>query len=276
RVWWIGVGLLAHFPFHAAGCYGGDTPGESAMDVVNSTYVPTLKSLLYAREKRAALADTAHAKACFVAMETTPGYPRLDGVENEARLIQAAFSGDCVSRVTSVTTLVHPTAAQVADHIGHCDVFHLACHAESDLTNPSRSRLILARTDPDGRGMERPDELFVEDIMRRSSSAGAAAGIAFLRACYSADNPAVGLSDEAIHLASAFHLAGFNHVLATLWSTRNNSCRAVAEKFYMYLFQGAQEPTHRSAAVAFHRAVNDLREDSWKNPLLWASFVHVG
>ncbi|KAL2167672.1 hypothetical protein VTG60DRAFT_933 [Thermothelomyces hinnuleus] len=242
RVWWIGVGLLAHFPFHAAGCYSSsdDGSGESAMDLVNSTYIPTLKSLLYAREKRAALPDTAHATACFVTMETTPGYPRLDGVEDEARLIQAAFppaaaAGTAADGVASFTTLVHPRAAQVADHIGHCDVLHLACHAKSDMTDPSRSNVVLARTDPDGRGVDRPDKLFVEDIMRKSSGAagaagGAAARIAFLRACYSADNPAVGLSDEAIHLASAFHLAGFTHA----------------------------------------------PESQGTNPFLWASFVHVG
>jgi hypothetical protein len=278
RIWWVGVGLLAHFPFHAAGRYGDDAPGESAMDLVNSSYVPTIKSLLYARERGTTLPNTAHARVCYVAMETTPGYPRLDGVEDEARLIQAALSS-----AAPPVTLLHPTAGQVADHIGRCDILHLACHGQSNLTDPSQSHLVLARTDPDGRGVERPDKLFVTDIMRRSSSSArttttttTATGIAFLRACYTADNPAVRLSDEVIHLASAFHIAGFSHVLATLWSTRNTSCGAVAERFYTHLLQGSPAPSHRDVAVAFHRAVNEWRENSGTNPLLWASFVHVG
>jgi CHAT domain-containing protein len=152
-------------------------------------------------------------------------------------------------------------------------VLHLACHGQSDLTDPSQSYLVLARTDLDGRSIKRQDKLFVREIMQRLTSGS---GIAFLRACYSADNPAFGLSDEVIHLASAFHLAGFNHVLGTLWSTRNDSCREVSETFYIYLLETNDEPSHKTVAVAFHCAVNDLRLNSLQNPLLWASFVHIG
>ncbi|KAL2133723.1 hypothetical protein VTI74DRAFT_1849 [Chaetomium olivicolor] len=40
-----------HFPFHATGCCDGMAPGESAMALVISTYLPTIKSLLYAGGK---------------------------------------------------------------------------------------------------------------------------------------------------------------------------------------------------------------------------------
>lgn len=160
---------------------------------------------------------------------------------------------------TSPSTLLHPTAAQVADHIGQYDILHLACPGKANLTNPSQSHLVLSRTDPDGRGVERPDKLFVTDIMRMSSPARTTTpGIAFLRACFAPDNPAVRLSDEVIYLASAFHVAGLNHVLATLRSTRNHSCGTVAKKLYTYIFQCSPEPNHRDTAVAFHRSVKEL------------------
>jgi CHAT domain-containing protein len=44
------------------------------------------------------------------------------------------------------------------------------------------------------------------------------AQLAFLSACQTARNPARDLLDEAIHLASAFQLAGYPHVVGTLWS----------------------------------------------------------
>jgi CHAT domain-containing protein len=266
RVWWIGVGLLAHFPFHAAGCYEKGQV-ECAMDIINSTYVPTIKSLLYAKQKDIILPNSPSAKTCFVTMENTPEHDSLEGVEEEAEHIRRILPEG------NSTVLHQPTATAVLTEIGQCNNLHLACHGKSDLSDPSKSYLTLVRTNPDERRTRRPDKLFVGDIMRKSTNGS---GIAFLRACYSADNPAHGLSDEVIHLASAFQLAGFSHVLGTLWSTRNGSCGEVSEKFYKYLLEGEQEPGHKQVALAFHRAVNDLRLDNLSNPLLWASFVHIG
>ncbi|KAF9768559.1 hypothetical protein IL306_014158 [Fusarium sp. DS 682] len=268
RVWWIGVGLLTHFPFHAAGNYD-NSEIDSAMDMVISTYSPTIKSLLYAMEKPMVNPNCPNAKTCFVTMEETPGYKRLDGVEDEARDIQQMLPHD------NSVILTQPTAADVTHQIGDCNMLHLACHGESDYTDPSRSHLVLARTDMDGRSIARQDKLYAGTIMK---TRGNGSGIAFLRACFSADNPAHGLSDEVIHLASAFQLSGFNHVLATLWSTRNSSCGEVSKRFYKNLLTEVNydQPSHRTVAVTFYRAVNELRLESMENPLLWASFVHIG
>lgn len=64
------------------------------------------------------------------------------------------------------------------------------------------------------------------------------AQIAYLSACFTAANAVDALADENIHLASAFQLAGFNHVLATMWKSNDIACVAVAKVFYAALFDG--------------------------------------
>jgi len=230
-------------------------------------YTSTIKTLLYAMEKPAAAPGAPGTKVCLATMENTPGHARLPGLEDEARAIRATLGAAAV-------VLAQPTAAAVARHLAECNVVHLACHGRSDFGHPSRSYLVLARTDGDGRGAAREDRLSVEDVLRRRTRAS---GIAFLRACFSADNPDHGLSDEAIHMASAFFLGGFNHVLATMWSTRNASCGAVSRRFYECLRdEGGREGDPLRVAWAFHRAVDELRRGAMGNPLLWASFIHMG
>lgn len=41
---------------------------------------------------------------------------------------------------------------------------------------------------------------------------------------------------ESIHIASVFVVAGFSHVLATLWESDDYACRQVAWEFYSHLF----------------------------------------
>jgi hypothetical protein len=225
RIWWIGVGLLAHRPFHTAGSYDCDQP-VGAMDMIASSYSSTLKILQYAMEKPFFLPGAPGTKVCLVTMENTPGHQHLPGLGDEAQAIRETL------RAGTSAVLTQQTAEEVAKEIEQCNIAHLACHGQSDFRNPSCSYLVLTRTDGYGRGIAREDRLFVEGIFKRRAQGS---GIPFLRACFTADNPDHGLSDEVIHMASAFHLSGFNHVLATMWSTRNTSCGVVSRKFYEYL-----------------------------------------
>jgi len=266
RIWWIGAGIIANLPFHAAGLYQGDHH-ESTMDVCLSTYIPTIKSLLYATEKELVLPDDPKSKNSFITMENTPGYKPLEGVEEEAQNIRNMFPEGRWSLFNG------STAEKVAHEIHTCDNIHLSCHGESDIRDASKSFLVLVRTDPDATGIQRQDKLFVSSVFQESTRGS---GIAFLSACHTADNPDPELSDESIHLASAFQLAGFSHVVGTLWSTRNSSCRRISEAFYQYLLEESKESRHKRVAVALHKAVQDLRKDCDQNPLLWASFIHIG
>lgn len=104
------------------------------------------------------------------------------------------------------------------------------------------------------------------------------AQVAYLSACCTADNSCSRLADESIHIASGFLLAGFSHVLATLWDSNDDGCRQVAGEFYRTLFNGQPESAqgHRAVSAAHHHAVRQLRGRLLRQPIKWASFIHTG
>jgi CHAT domain-containing protein len=138
---------------------------------------------------------------------------------------------------------------------------HFACHGASDLSNPSASYLLL--TD------HRQRPLTVVDVARRRL---VDVDLAFLSACSSA-RPGGRLADEAIHLASAFQLAGYRHVIATLWPIGDQPAVDIATDVYTTL----TTTTDGDVAGAMHIAVRRMRQQrEWARPSVWASHIHVG
>jgi len=61
RLWWISGGVFSMFPIHAAGDYEAFRRGckdSTVLDRVISSYSPTIKSLVYARERKQSLEKT--------------------------------------------------------------------------------------------------------------------------------------------------------------------------------------------------------------------------
>jgi CHAT domain-containing protein len=56
--------------------------------------------------------------------------------------------------------------------------------------------------------------------------------------------------DESIHIASAFNLARFPHVVGTFWPASNKITERVAPKFYEILNEGQQKEENNSDVVA--------------------------
>jgi CHAT domain-containing protein len=138
---------------------------------------------------------------------------------------------------------------------------HFACYGASDLTNPSASCLLL--TD------HRQRPLTVMDVARLRLDG---AGLAFLSACSTAQ-PGSRLADEAIHLASAFQLGGYQHVIATLWPVGDQHAVDLAADIYTTLTAAGEA----DVAGAVHAAVRRMRRRwGWDTPSVWASHVHVG
>lgn len=86
------------------------------------------------------------------------------------------------------------------------------------------------------------------------------------------------MDDEAIHLAAAFQLTGFPHVIATLWEIYDPIAVTVADLFYSHLRPHEDSPVLDTtrAAQALHHAVRTVRDQHRNLPSLWAAYVHAG
>ena len=264
RLWWCVSGLLSFLPVHAAGHHqtGDDAAPATVVDRVISSYTPTIRALTYARRSPSTIADDRSGRpgtgdrVIAVAMPHTPGESDLPGAQAEVTELQQRFP----SRVTVLTgeQATHDTVLR-ALQAGRWA--HFACHGASDLSNPSASYLLL--TD------HRQRPLTVVDVARLRLDD---ADLAFLSAC-STGRPGGRLADEAIHLASAFQLAGYRHVIATLWPIGDQHAVDIAGRIYTTLTTTGED----DVAGAVHAAVLRMRRRwGWDAPSVWASHIHAG
>jgi CHAT domain-containing protein len=251
RLWWCASGLLSFLPLHAAGHHG--TPA-TVIDRVVCSSTPTLRALAHARRSTVSTVRPASDRAVVVAMPRTPGsYSDLRGAETEAAVVQRHFPG----QVDTLTGMAASHEAVVAA-LSQARWAHFACHGHSDLADPSSSHLVLAdhQTQP----------LTVVDLARLRMDN---AELAFLSACSTA-RPGVRLADEAIHLAAAFQLAGYRHVIGTLWPIGDQHAVDIADHIYTSI------KTTGEVAVAVHSATRHMRDRWLDQPSVWGSHIHVG
>jgi hypothetical protein len=266
RVWWIGTGLASSFPFHAA----GDTfPGENTFCRVLSSYAPSIKALLHARERVSISipSEKPPSKLLMVTMANTPGAGDLPGVKAERSTVLAALG-----TTVQVEALDQPDSASVMLQIQECNIAHFACHGTSDSLDPSQSGLLLQTTSPH----PEQDILSVLKLCENHPTLGE---IAYLSACSTAENRVEELVDEVLHVVSGFQVAGFRHVIGTLWPSDDSVCVEVARSFYTELCRnGALDYSGRAVAMALHKAVSDVSKsvDYRNRPLHWAQYVHYG
>jgi CHAT domain-containing protein len=100
------------------------------------------------------------------------------------------------------------------------------------------------------------------------------ADFAGLSACKTAVG-GVDLPDEAITLAAAMHYTGYRHVVATLWSVKDDASSEVFTTLYDRIaVDGSLRPD--LAAAALHDAVRNLRKQFPMWPHTWTPFAHIG
>jgi CHAT domain-containing protein len=102
------------------------------------------------------------------------------------------------------------------------------------------------------------------------------ARLAYLSACSTALTTDPGLLDEAIHLTSAFQLAGFPHVIGTLWAINDALALTIGEDFYTALAGRDSALDTDQAARALHDAIRSARDRYPAAPSLWAAHIHAG
>jgi len=181
-----------------------------------------------------------------VRLAHTEGHPDLPGTVAEAAALRARYP-DTVSLADADATTDRVLAA-----LDDAESAHFACHALHDAESPSRSGLMLH------------DGLLP---VPRIGAARLAGELAYLSACSTAQG-SWAHADEVVHVGSAFQLAGYRHVVGTLWPVDDGVAAAAARRFYE---QSAEAP-----AAALHRVVAELRARHPDRPDLWAPFIHSG
>ena len=265
RIHWIGVGYMGVFPFHAAG-YGSQDARKNTMSCAISSYASTLTARAYAKKKPVELEPSSSA-LLLVTMPETPNQTNLPGVEKEAKVIQ-----ETVEKHMAVKHLEMQRVNVVLDDLPLYNNVHFACHGYADPQSPFQSGLVLM----DG-------ALTVETISEINTERSQ---LAFLSACCTAENASSKLLDEGINLANGFQLAGYPHVIASLWEADDDLSVAIAEKFYRILFAESNidghERRHERIASALHDAVLSAqqivrhRRQILDDPLSWATTIHIG
>ncbi|KAJ4013303.1 hypothetical protein NW752_007599 [Fusarium irregulare] len=247
HVWWIPTGPLSQLPLHAAGIYTQGSK-ETVLDRVVSSYASSIKALQHGRQARRGMIDKhGESDAVLVAMEKTEGQMPLPNARTEIDKVRAL----CPS--LRLNALTPPRRkADILKHLEKCKILHFAGHGESRM-NPSESCLILDdwKTDP-----------FTVGNLRESWLQESPAFLAYLSACSTGSNQGEGLSDEAIHLVSAFQLAGFRHVVGTLWEVSDPHCVDVATVLYQTLCDKGM--ADEAVSIGLHRAVRKLRDESFR------------
>lgn len=260
RIWWCPVGAMTYLPLHATSYR--TRVGSDAMDRVIFSYTPTIRALSHARRSHDPSAREPEGSALVVAMSTTPGLKdggRLPGAAYEADMIESLVSG------TRVFRNAQAIRTDVLDELSSYPVAHFACHGWSDWSDPGNSRLLLHD--------HQSEPLTVVDISQLRLFM---ADLAYLSAC-STSETSPRLADEAVHITAAFQLAGYRHVIGTLWPVDDAIAVSIAESIYRSLtHNGTTPPDPERSAQALHEAVREIRGLYPDKPDLWAAHIHVG
>lgn len=255
RVWWCPTGLLSLLPLHAAGRRGASRGwSDSVPDRVVSSVTPTLWALARARQAPVPPSRPAGPDLLVVSAPEGSGQAALPAARTERELLTSLFPG----WVTDLSGDV-ATTATVIDAIRRHRRLHVAGHAIADLLDPARSRLLVTR---DG-------ELTAAGIGHLRLPG---AQLAYLSACGTA-RPGTILADEIVHLASTLHVAGFRHVIGTLWPVADRVALRMARIVYEDL---ARHDDPARLAPTVRAATRALRDRYPDHPSAWAATVHIG
>ncbi|KAB5581174.1 CHAT domain-containing protein [Coniochaeta sp. 2T2.1] len=269
---------MGNMPLHATGEYTPRRPHSTncTMDYVVSCYTPSFSSLRYSRYRQRELGRSRVRSAVAIAMSDLEGAQRLMGVSKELSAFQRCFPGAHV---------VHePTKKDAINQVLTNNIVHFACHGVLNATKPEQAALLVNNDVADG--------LTFSDLDKLVCSRGR---LAYLSACSTAANPSRESLSEAVHLTTGFQLAGFPHVVGTLWQADDDAAVDIAELFYTSLTArsaaqarasdqdesdaGLVEMQGDAVAAALDEAITRFRSRdgiSEANFLAWAPFVYFG
>jgi len=193
-------------------------------------------------------------------MPTTPEEIPLSATKEADSIKQS------LQDLSTVESLERPSAARVLQHLPAYSIAHFACHGVSSV-NPANSHLLLLKESTSNDQTDEVDKLRVKDIAALKLPA---AKLAYLSACSTANSSSSKLADEVTHIASSFHIAGFAHVIGTLWPSQDQACQKMAMDFYSAFSESDK------VAESYRTAMMGLMKEKPSQPLYWAPFIHFG
>ena len=256
RVWWCLTGSLSFLPIHASfPPTRPDIASIGMMDIVISSYTPTLSTLLRAQQRNELKRPTFRMLA--VGQSNIAGMTPLPGVTEEIAFIQKTLGVEALTLDECKATVDGVTAS-----LPTCSWAHFACHGVQDPDNPMDSGLMMW-------------DRHLLTLSRLAQSSLGSAEFAFLSCCESAKGSKQ-FPNEAMHLAAGMQVIGYRGVIGTMWSVGDKDALSVAKQVYGELFKDSTSRASASdAAFVLHQAVLLLRANNV--PLArWVPFVHFG
>ncbi|KAL4813877.1 CHAT domain-containing protein [Aspergillus spinulosporus] len=240
HVWWIPTGPLTKFPLHAAG-YHKQGESKTVLDRVMSSYSLSVKAIVHGRRRPAKQSFSAN--ALLAAMEHTPEHDHLPFAANEVRILHDMCTSMGLHRI-------QPKCHKhnIISLMPECRIFHFAGHGYTDHTDPLKSQLVLKGGKHDSLTMA---SLLEMNLRERAPF------LAYLSACGTGQIKNERLIDESIHLISTFQLAGFRHVIGTLWSVNDEICVEMARLTYKEMAVG--QINDEAVCRGLHHAAREMR-----------------
>jgi CHAT domain-containing protein/tetratricopeptide (TPR) repeat protein len=251
RLWWCPTGPLTELPLHAAGLYRGRERTENAMYRVCSSYIPTVRALLEARKAAPPRGDDS--ELLIVANPQAPGVSPLPAAERESAAIRSLLHR------TLVLARADATRNAVLAELDRASAVHFVGHA-IQTPDPARSGLILS----DG-------ILTVAEIAAMRSPAAA---FAYLSACDSARTDRT--LPDVVTLAAAFHIAGYQNVIAVLDVVSDLVASQVSIDVYQRLTDGRGYLRPEGSAQALRSALLSVLSQSDELFVNCSAFIHIG
>ena len=283
HVWWIPTSMMSYLPLHAAGYHYANS-SRTVLDRVVSSYSPSIKALLYARRYTARTnPSTTFDQALLISMPETRQLPPLPFAKAEVKMLSQLLSSLPGLKLKELT---NPSKEEVLGDLNVSKIFHFAGHGRSDHVDPSKSCLLLDDW--------QENLLTVEDLMGLKLSLNSPY-LCYLSGCETGLTQVDKLLDEGIHLMSACQLAGFRHVIGSLWGIGDAASVDIAEGVYQTMIssggmsneaisQGLHKAT-RSLRDSFSRIggvrramfeESEMEETGIGDPMIWAPYIHVG
>lgn len=243
RVCWIPTGPLCTYPLHAAG-HHGDSSSQAVIDRVMSSYSSSIKAIINGRRPAITGMEVAGTRSMLVSVEDAPGATTLPFARREVEMLHGLLKSISLDPINPVCK------QDIIAQLPGCSVFHFAGHGFTDEQDPSKSHLLLHENG-------QSDCLDVGTLLTMNLREKPPF-LAYLSACGTGQSKDSILFDESIHLISAFRLAGFRHVIGTLWEVHDEYCIDIAKSTYEEIRGGGM--TDSSVCRGLHVASRELRK----------------